>query len=27
MMVNPDLDSFAKAHRQIIWKTQKTATY
>jgi len=26
-MVNPDLDSFAKAHRQIIWKTQKTATY
>jgi len=26
MMVNPDVDSYAKAHRTIIWKTQKTTT-
>jgi len=29
MMVNPDVDSYAKTlnHRKIIRKTQKTATY
>jgi len=28
-MVNPDVDSYAKAlnHRKMIWKTQKTTTY